>query len=135
MNNTPKGKRLHIALLGRTNVCKSSLLNLMLDQDIAVTSLVAGTTTDIVEKAIELLPLRPVLFLDTPVLMMSRVIRRTAEKTSKSLTVTISSLWLQRLIHGRILLDFAFRFTIGIKLREKEKRVLLFSCNNYIYSR
>ncbi len=65
MDNTPKGNRLHIALLGRTNVGKSSLLNLMLGQDIAVTSPVAGTTTDVVEKAMELLPLGPVLFLDT----------------------------------------------------------------------
>ena len=65
MDNTPKGNRLHIALLGRTNVGKSSLLNLMLGQDIAITSPVAGTTTDIVEKAMELLPLGPVLFLDT----------------------------------------------------------------------
>ncbi len=65
MNNTTKGNRLHIALLGRTNVGKSSLLNLMLGQDIAITSPVAGTTTDIVEKAMELLPLGPVLFLDT----------------------------------------------------------------------
>lgn len=65
MNNTPKGNRLHIALLGRTNVGKSSLMNLMLGQDIAITSPVAGTTTDIVEKAMELLPLGPVLFLDT----------------------------------------------------------------------
>jgi len=65
MDNTPKGNRLHIALLGRTNVGKSSLLNLMLGQDIAITSSVAGTTTDIVEKAMELLPLGPVLFLDT----------------------------------------------------------------------
>lgn len=65
MDNTPKGNRLHIALLGRTNVGKSSLLNLMLGQDISITSPVAGTTTDIVEKAMELLPLGPVLFLDT----------------------------------------------------------------------
>jgi len=65
MDTTPKGNRLHIALLGRTNVGKSSLLNLMLGQDIAITSPVAGTTTDIVEKAMELLPLGPVLFLDT----------------------------------------------------------------------
>jgi len=65
MENTPKGNRLHIALLGRTNVGKSSLLNLMIGQDIAITSPVAGTTTDIVEKAMELLPLGPVLFLDT----------------------------------------------------------------------
>jgi [FeFe] hydrogenase H-cluster maturation GTPase HydF len=65
MNNTPKANRLYIALLGRTNVGKSSLLNLMLGQDIAITSPVAGTTTDVVEKAMELLPLGPVLFLDT----------------------------------------------------------------------
>ena len=65
MDNTPKGNRLHIAILGRTNVGKSSLLNLMLGQDIAITSPLAGTTTDIVEKAMELLPLGPVLFLDT----------------------------------------------------------------------
>ncbi|HNY50972.1 MAG TPA: [FeFe] hydrogenase H-cluster maturation GTPase HydF [Smithella sp.] len=65
MDNTPKGNRLHIALVGRTNVGKSSLLNLMLGQDIAITSPVAGTTTDVVEKAMELLPLGPVLFLDT----------------------------------------------------------------------
>ncbi|MRR17935.1 MAG: GTP-binding protein, partial [Deltaproteobacteria bacterium] len=65
MNTTPKGNRLHIALMGRTNVGKSSLLNLVLGQDIAITSPVAGTTTDVVEKAMELLPLGPALFLDT----------------------------------------------------------------------
>ena len=65
MNKTPKGNRLHIALLGRTNVGKSSLLNLILGQDIAITSPVAGTTTDVVEKAMELFPLGPVLFMDT----------------------------------------------------------------------
>ena len=65
MDNTPKGNRLHVALMGRTNVGKSSLLNLMLGQDIAITSPVAGTTTDVVEKAMELLPIGPVLFLDT----------------------------------------------------------------------
>ncbi|MEN6373641.1 MAG: [FeFe] hydrogenase H-cluster maturation GTPase HydF [Smithella sp.] len=65
MEKTPKSNRLHIALMGRTNVGKSSLLNLMAGQDIAITSPIAGTTTDIVEKAMELLPLGPVLFLDT----------------------------------------------------------------------
>lgn len=65
MNETPKGNRLQIALFGRTNVGKSSLLNLIIGQDIAITSSVAGTTTDIVEKAMELLPLGPVLFIDT----------------------------------------------------------------------
>jgi [FeFe] hydrogenase H-cluster maturation GTPase HydF len=65
MNGTPKGNRLHIAILGRTNTGKSSLLNMISGQDVAITSPVAGTTTDVVEKAMELLPLGPVLFLDT----------------------------------------------------------------------
>ena len=65
MDSTPKGNRLHIALFGRTNVGKSTLLNYLVGQDIAITSPVAGTTTDVVEKAVELLPLGPVLFLDT----------------------------------------------------------------------
>ncbi len=65
MDRTPKGNRLHIALFGRTNVGKSSLLNFIVGQDIAITSPLAGTTTDIVEKAMELLPIGPVLFLDT----------------------------------------------------------------------
>lgn len=65
MDTTPKGNRLHIALLGRTNVGKSSFLNMLAGQDVAITSPVAGTTTDVVEKAMELLPLGPVLFLDT----------------------------------------------------------------------
>jgi len=67
MDTTPKGNRLHIALLGRTNVGKSSFLNMVTgqDQDVAITSPIAGTTTDVVEKAMELLPLGPVLFLDT----------------------------------------------------------------------
>lgn len=65
MNETPKGNRLHIAIMGRTNTGKSSLLNMISGQDVAITSPVAGTTTDVVEKAMELLPLGPVLFLDT----------------------------------------------------------------------
>jgi GTPase SAR1 family protein len=65
MDTTPKGNRLHIAIFGRTNVGKSSLLNYLIGQEIAITSTVAGTTTDVVEKAAELLPLGPVLFLDT----------------------------------------------------------------------
>ncbi len=65
MNKTPKGNRLHIALFGRTNVGKSSFLNLVVGQDVAITSPVAGTTTDVVEKSMELLPVGPVIFLDT----------------------------------------------------------------------
>jgi [FeFe] hydrogenase H-cluster maturation GTPase HydF len=65
MIKTPKSLRLQIGLFGRTNVGKSSFLNLVAGQDVAITSPIAGTTTDVVEKAMELLPLGPVVFLDT----------------------------------------------------------------------
>ncbi len=84
MDTTPKGNRLHIALLGRTNVGKSSVLNLVTGQDVAITSPVAGTTTDVVEKAMELLPLGPVLFLDTAGLDdASELASRRLKKTEK----------------------------------------------------
>lgn len=84
MGKTPKSNRLHIALTGRTNVGKSSLFNLMAGQNIAITSSVPGTTTDIVEKAMELLPLGPVLFLDTAGLDdMSVLASARLEKTVK----------------------------------------------------
>lgn len=66
MESTPKSLRLQIALFGRTNVGKSSLLNMFADQDIAIVSEMPGTTTDVVEKPLELLPIGPVVFLDTP---------------------------------------------------------------------
>lgn len=65
MQKTPKSLRLQIGLFGRTNVGKSSLLNLIAGQDVAITSSVPGTTTDVVEKTMELLPLGPVVLLDT----------------------------------------------------------------------
>jgi [FeFe] hydrogenase H-cluster maturation GTPase HydF len=65
MEQTPKSLRIQIGIFGRTNVGKSSFLNMICGQDIAVTSAIAGTTTDVVEKAIELLPIGPVVFLDT----------------------------------------------------------------------
>jgi len=65
MNEAPKAVRFQIGLFGRTNTGKSSLLNFIAGSDVAVTSPVAGTTTDVVEKAMELLPVGPVLFLDT----------------------------------------------------------------------
>jgi [FeFe] hydrogenase H-cluster maturation GTPase HydF len=65
MNQTPKSLRLQMGLFGRVNTGKSSLLNLLTGQDAAMTSSQPGTTTDVVEKAMELLPLGPVLFLDT----------------------------------------------------------------------
>jgi len=65
MMKTPKSLRLHIAILGRRNVGKSSILNALTGQDVAIVSEIAGTTTDPVEKPMELLPLGPVLFVDT----------------------------------------------------------------------
>ncbi len=62
---TPKGMRLHIGIFGRRNVGKSSLLNAMVRQQVSLVSEVAGTTTDPVEKPMEMLPLGPVLFVDT----------------------------------------------------------------------
>ncbi len=65
MEKTPKSLRLQIGLFGRTNVGKSSFLNMIAGQDEAITSPEPGTTTDVVEKAMELLPAGPVMFLDT----------------------------------------------------------------------
>jgi [FeFe] hydrogenase H-cluster maturation GTPase HydF len=65
MRKTPKGFRLHIGLFGRRNVGKSSILNALTRQTASIVSNVAGTTTDPVEKPMELLPLGPVLFIDT----------------------------------------------------------------------
>jgi [FeFe] hydrogenase H-cluster maturation GTPase HydF len=62
---TPKSMRLHIGLFGRRNVGKSSLLNAVVGQDVSIVSDIAGTTTDPVEKPMELLPLGPVVFIDT----------------------------------------------------------------------
>ncbi len=65
METTPKSLRLQIGIFGRTNVGKSSFLNMVSGQDVAITSPTAGTTTDVVEKVMELLPIGPVVFLDT----------------------------------------------------------------------
>ncbi|MDR2795353.1 MAG: 50S ribosome-binding GTPase, partial [Spirochaetaceae bacterium] len=66
MNETPSGERVHIGFFGRRNAGKSSLVNAVTGQDLAVVSDVKGTTTDPVQKAMELLPLGPVLIIDTP---------------------------------------------------------------------
>ena len=65
LNETPQGERLHIGIFGKRNAGKSSLLNSLTGQDIAVVSHVKGTTTDPVYKAMEILPLGPVLLIDT----------------------------------------------------------------------
>lgn len=66
MNDTPAGERVHIGFFGRRNAGKSSLLNAVTGQELAVVSETEGTTTDPVYKAMELLPLGPVMLIDTP---------------------------------------------------------------------
>ena len=66
LNNTPSGERVHIGFFGRRNAGKSSLVNAVTDQEISVVSDTKGTTTDPVTKAMELLPLGPVVIIDTP---------------------------------------------------------------------
>ncbi|MFN3306264.1 MAG: GTPase, partial [Candidatus Kapaibacteriota bacterium] len=65
MNRTPKSLRIQVALVGRTNVGKSSFLNFIANQEVAIVSPTPGTTTDVVEKPMELPPIGPVNFLDT----------------------------------------------------------------------
>ena len=66
LNSTPSGERVHIGFFGRRNAGKSSIVNAVTGQDLAVVSDVKGTTTDPVSKAMELLPLGPVMVIDTP---------------------------------------------------------------------
>lgn len=66
LNQTPSGERVHIAFFGRRNAGKSSLMNAVTGQELAVVSEVKGTTTDPVSKTMELLPLGPVMVIDTP---------------------------------------------------------------------
>ena len=65
MNNTPIGNRIHISIFGKRNTGKSTLINTLTNQEIAVVSDVAGTTTDPVYKTMELLPIGPVVITDT----------------------------------------------------------------------
>lgn len=66
LNNTPLSERIHIGFFGRTNAGKSSLINAITGQQVSLVSDVRGTTTDPVKKSMELLPLGPVVFIDTP---------------------------------------------------------------------
>jgi len=66
LNDTPRGERIHIAVFGKRNAGKSSVINALTGQKLSVVSEIAGTTTDPVSKAMELLPLGPVMMTDTP---------------------------------------------------------------------
>ena len=66
MNDTPSGERVHIGFFGRRNAGKSSVVNAVTGQNLSIVSATKGTTTDPVYKAMELLPLGPVVIIDTP---------------------------------------------------------------------
>ena len=101
MEKAPKGLRLHIGLFGRRNVGKSSLLNAITRQETAIVSDTAGTTTDPVEKPMELLPIGPVVFFDTAgiddvgVLGEMRVQKtiKIFDRTEVAIIVTTADLW------------------------------------------
>jgi [FeFe] hydrogenase H-cluster maturation GTPase HydF len=101
MKSTPKGFRLHIGIFGRRNVGKSSLLNAITRQQVSIVSEFAGTTTDPVEKPMELLPLGPVLFIDTAgiddigVLGNLRIqkTKQVFERTDLGVIVTEPNIW------------------------------------------
>jgi [FeFe] hydrogenase H-cluster maturation GTPase HydF len=101
MLSTPKALRLHIGIFGRRNVGKSSLLNAVTRQQVSIVSDYAGTTTDPVEKPMELLPLGPVLFVDTAgiddegalgELRMQRT-RAVLERVDLGIIVTVAGGW------------------------------------------
>ena len=101
MQKTPKGMRLHIGIFGRRNVGKSSTLNALTRQQVSIVSDVAGTTTDPVEKPMELLPLGPVLFIDTAgvddigALGEMRIAKtlKAVERTEVALLVAVADQW------------------------------------------
>lgn len=101
MNETPKGLRLHIGIYGRRNVGKSSLLNAVTGQSVAIVSASPGTTTDPVEKTLELSPVGPVVFIDTAgiddegalgELRMERT-RQALDRTDVALVVAEPCVW------------------------------------------
>ncbi len=84
-----KSMRLHIGIFGKTNVGKSAFLNKITNQDISIVSDIAGTTTDVVEKSMELLPVGPVNFLDTAGIDDETILgEKRIEKTKKIINRT-----------------------------------------------
>ena len=83
--NTLKSMRLHIGIFGKTNVGKSSILNKITNQQTSIVSELAGTTTDVVEKSMELLPIGPINLLDTAGIDDETLLAK--ERIEKSLNV------------------------------------------------
>jgi [FeFe] hydrogenase H-cluster maturation GTPase HydF len=125
MSTAPKGLRLHIGFFGRRNVGKSSLLNAITRQQVSIVSEVAGTTTDPVEKPMELLPLGPVLFIDTAGIdeegslgaLRVEKTRQALERTEIAVLVAEAGVWGE--FEEGLLSDFAERKTPTIVVFNK----------------
>ncbi len=85
LNQTPSGERVHIAFFGLRNAGKSSLVNAITGQELSIVSEIKGTTTDPVKKSMELLPLGPVVIIDTPGLDDSGVIGEKRVQRAKNI--------------------------------------------------
>ncbi|MGL4738922.1 MAG: [FeFe] hydrogenase H-cluster maturation GTPase HydF [Cellulosilyticaceae bacterium] len=95
MNHTPKGSQLHIGLFGKRNAGKSTLINGILRQDLAIVSPIPGTTTDTVHKSIEFHPIGPVVFVDTPGIDDEGALGELRiAKTHKTLEEVDAAIWL-----------------------------------------
>ena len=119
MNSTPKGERIHISLFGRRNAGKSSLINAITGQELAIVSEVKGTTTDPVYKAMEILPLGPVMLIDTPGLDDDGILGEERIKKAKSvLNKTDIALIVADGSHAAS--DFSFEESILDLVKKKE---------------
>ena len=110
LNETVSAERVHIGFFGMRNAGKSSVVNAVTGQDLAVVSDVKGTTTDPVKKAMELLPLGPVVIIDTPGLddegelglLRVKKARRALAQTDIAVLVVDSTLGLSELDHALV---------------------------------
>ena len=116
LNSTPAAERLHIGIFGRRNAGKSCVINAITGQKRAIVSDVLGTTTDPVYKAMELLPLGPVMFIDTPGLDDTGALgQQRIEKAYQALNKTDIALMIVDASQGMASEDMAILDTIKAK--------------------
>ncbi|MDN5298048.1 MAG: hypothetical protein PWP51_601 [Clostridiales bacterium] len=127
MNQTPQGNRIHIAFFGKTNAGKSSLINAITEQNIALVSAISGTTTDPVYKAMEILPLGPVMMIDTAGLNDGTVLGTLREqKTLDVLNKTDCAL----IVFDATEVDSSFAFEKSLVETIKQKKLPLIGIFN-----
>ena len=127
LNETPRGNRIHIAFFGLRNAGKSTLVNAFTGQDIAIVSDVAGTTTDPVSKAMEILPLGPCLITDTAGLDdIGELGAMRVEKTLKVLETTDVAVWVWGNDELRIRNEERWKEKLGDACRRRGVTVLEF---------